>query len=50
MSRAAVKESLGWNPLTAPTHEWPSGLALGPWAARAMDVHGRERYGEARKR
>jgi hypothetical protein len=22
--------SLGWNPLTAPTHDWPSGLALGP--------------------
>jgi hypothetical protein len=23
--------TLGWNPLTAPTHDWPSGLALGPW-------------------
>jgi len=22
--------SLGWNPLTAATHDWPSGLALGP--------------------
>jgi hypothetical protein len=22
--------ALGWNPLTAPTHDWPSGLALGP--------------------
>jgi Protein of unknown function (DUF998) len=22
--------SLGWNPLTAPTRDWPSGLALGP--------------------
>jgi hypothetical protein len=23
--------TLGWNPLTAPTRGWPSGLALGPW-------------------
>jgi len=23
--------ALGWNPLTAATHDWPSGLALGPW-------------------
>ncbi len=23
--------SLGWNPLTAPTFDWPSGLALGPF-------------------
>jgi hypothetical protein len=23
--------SLGWNPLTAPTFDWPSGLALGPY-------------------
>jgi hypothetical protein len=22
--------TLGWNPLTAPTRDWPSGLALGP--------------------
>lgn len=22
--------ALGWNPLSAPTHDWPSGLALGP--------------------
>lgn len=22
--------SLGWDPLTAPTRDWPSGLALGP--------------------
>ena len=25
--------TLGWNPLTAPTHDWPSGLALGPLGA-----------------
>ena len=23
--------TLGWDPLTAPTRDWPSGLALGPW-------------------
>lgn len=23
--------TLGWNPLTAPTRDWPSGLALGQW-------------------
>jgi len=23
--------SLGWSPLAAPTFDWPSGLALGPW-------------------
>ena len=22
---------LGWNPITAPTFDWPSGLALGPF-------------------
>ena len=23
--------SIGWSPLAAPTHDWPSGLALGPY-------------------
>jgi hypothetical protein len=23
--------SIGWSPLLAPTHDWPSGLALGPY-------------------
>jgi len=32
--------SIGWSPLAAPTHDWPSGLALGPygWAMTAAFI------------
>jgi hypothetical protein len=32
--------SLGWHPLTAPTFDWPSGLALGPsgWVMTAVFI------------
>ncbi len=33
LTQNAHMTSLGWHPLTAPTMDWPSGLALGPFGA-----------------
>lgn len=37
LAQYAFMRSLGWHPLAAPTVDWPSGLALGPYGW-AMDV------------